>query len=143
MTVAKSCPGEMFSGLVFSVRDIVLALPPENLTAFALQRARHTRCSNLLDVLDQTMNRCGFQRAITSGNSAVGERRRPPMAMNDLGAAYPPPTIPLPYQKTFQNHLPYPFSSPMLCPTHPPRLVHEFLVDAHQGGYSFSRGPGR
>ena len=52
MTVAKSCPGEMFSGLVFSVRDIVLALPPENLTAFALQRARHTRCSNLLDVLE-------------------------------------------------------------------------------------------
>ncbi len=44
--------GELFAGLVVSVRDIVLALPPENLTAFALEHARHTRCSNLLDVLE-------------------------------------------------------------------------------------------
>lgn len=46
--------GEMFSGLVLSVRDIVLALPAENLAAFAFEHARHTRCSNLLDVLEST-----------------------------------------------------------------------------------------
>ena len=44
--------GEMFTGLVVSVRDIVLALPPENLTDFALQHAKHTRCSRLLDTLE-------------------------------------------------------------------------------------------
>ncbi len=46
--------GEMFSGPVVSVCDIVLALPDENLAAFALQHARHTRCSNLLDVFTPT-----------------------------------------------------------------------------------------
>ena len=48
----KVVTGEMFMGFVVSVRNIVLALPPENLTAFAIQHARHTRCSNLLDVLE-------------------------------------------------------------------------------------------
>lgn len=45
---------EMFSGPIVSVRDIVLALPDENLAAFAFEHARHTRCSNLLDVLEPT-----------------------------------------------------------------------------------------
>ena len=36
--------------------------------------------------------------------------------------------------------LPNPRSSSMLCSTHPPRLVDEILVDAHQGGYLFFEG---
>lgn len=46
--------GEVWTGLIITVRDIARALPEENLAGFARQHARRTGCANLLDVFAPT-----------------------------------------------------------------------------------------